>query len=354
MNEGKFPSVIVYADLHEFEGEFPAFYKQEWESRRSADSILKTLSDIGERAVLSETPEDLLGKLNLYSVLPEVSKPVLFHLMEGFRSRNREALLPAVAEMFGFPHTGSDSYAQAVSLDKNLTRMVAASVGIPVADAALIRSRSGSELPEGWEFPGFLKPNGEGSSLGIGERSVLGSKAEFDSGIDSLPEEYFPLLLERYLSGTEYTISVIGSVREGYRVSKAGRLVLREDLKTEEVYGEKTKSKEGMPETLVFDCPPFLEIFLKERSVLLCEELGSSGPARLDWKCDDVGDPFFLEINLTPGLSPFYSTFPICYRQSLGDEKTLFQEIVRIARSEFESSRFLYSKRKRNPILFPK
>ncbi|TGK39363.1 D-alanine--D-alanine ligase [Leptospira gomenensis] len=354
MNQRESPSVIVYADLHEFEGDFPESYKQEWESGRSADSILKTLDDIGERAVLSETPEDLLEKLNLYSGLPEVSKPVLFHLMEGFRSRNREALLPAVAEMFGFPHTGSDAYAQNVSLDKNLTRMIAASVGIPVADASLIRNRSDFPFPEDREFPRFLKPNGEGSSLGIGEGSIVRSRLEFDLRIDSLPEEYFPLLSERYLSGTEYTISVMGSSRGGYRVSNAGRVVLREERKIEEVYGEKTKSKSIMPETLVFDCPSSLETFLKERSVVLCEELGSSGPARLDWKCDDAGEPFFLEINLTPGLSPFYSTFPICYRQSLGDEKTLFQEMIRIARSEFTGARFLYSRRKRSSILFPK
>lgn len=101
-----------------------------------------------------------------------------------------------------------------------------------------------------------------------------------------------------------------------------------------------------MPEALIFDCPSGLEMFLQERSRLLCSFLGTSGPARLDWKLDSLGNPYFLEINLTPGLSPFYSTFPICYRWSLGDEKNLLQEILKIARLDFETDRFLYAKKK--------
>ncbi len=107
-----------------------------------------------------------------------------------------------------------------------------------------------------------------------------------------------------------------------------------------------------MPETLVFDCPKDLEVIIQQQSVLFCESLGTSGPARLDWKLDSLGNPIFLEMNLTPGLSPFYSTFPICYRHSLGDVKNLIQEILKIARLEFETDRFLYSKNKiRNLIL---
>ncbi|AOP36054.1 D-alanine--D-alanine ligase [Leptospira tipperaryensis] len=349
-------TVIVYADLHEFTGEFPDSYKQEWESSASIERILELLNELGEVAELVTTPKDLLEKLNQYSSLGFKDRPVIFHLMEGFRSRNREALVPATAEFFGFPHTGSDAFAQNVSLDKNLTKIFAKSLGIPVAPGFSIEyeTRKNFVLSKEVVFPCFLKPSGEGSSLGIGEKSIVQNEKELRSLTRDLPEEYFPYLVEGYLSGSEYTISVMGSSKSGYRASRAGRLILREDLKVEEVYGEKTKSKSAMPETLVFDCPVERELFLQEQSLSFCKALGTSGPARLDWKCDDAGEPFFLEINLTPGLSPFYSTFPICYRQGLGEEKSLFSEILMIARSEWESPRFLYSKLKTNSILSKK
>ncbi|PJZ54701.1 D-alanine--D-alanine ligase family protein [Leptospira adleri] len=352
MNEGV-PTVLVYADLHEFSGEFPDSYKQEWESAASVEKITELLNELGERVELVATPQSLLEKLNLYSSLRFKNRPVIFHLMEGFRSRNRESLIPAAAELFGFPHTGSDAFAQNVSLDKNLTKIFADSLGIPAAKGFSIsyEDRMNFVSPKEFAFPCFLKPSGEGSSLGIGEGSILWNEMDLRSRLQTLPEEYFPYLAEEYLKGSEYTISVMGSSAFGYRASRPGRLILQDDLKVEEVYGEKTKSKHVMPETLVFDCPAERESFLQEQSLLLCKSLGTSGPVRLDWKCDEAGDPFLLEINLTPGLSPFYSTFPICYRQSLGEEKTLFSEILEIARLEGESPRFLYSKLKTDSIL---
>ncbi|MCG6193840.1 D-alanine--D-alanine ligase [Leptospira sp. FAT2] len=391
-DRNKKPTVLLYADLYEFEGEIPDHYKQEWESKISVDSITKLLSDMDERVELVTTPEELLETLQVYARLDRKERPVLFHLMEGFRSRNRESLIPAAAELFGFPHTGSDGYAQSVSLDKNLTRIFADSIGLPVAPGFLVRSkntmtenlqnvsvadrnspmkkqdlvflkedsflktrrvfsRENAVLPNGVSFPAFVKPAGEGSSLGIGERNIVHDLSELRAFLSANPEEFFPYLVETYLRGTEYTISVMGSETLGYRATGAGRLILQEALKVEEVYGEKTKSKDRMPETLVFDCPSRLETFLQEQSLHLCKSLGTSGAARLDWKLDSSGNPFFLEINLTPGLSPFYSSFPICYRQSLGDEKTLFQEILNIARREFETDRFLYSQKKIRRIL---
>ncbi|OCC28838.1 D-alanine--D-alanine ligase C-terminal domain protein [Leptospira interrogans serovar Canicola] len=108
--------------------------------------------------------------------------------------------------------------------------------------------------------------------------------------------------MEEYLTGNEYTISVIGSATFGYKVSSAGRLILREDLKVEDVYGEKTKSKSIMPETLVFDCPKDLEVIIQQQSVLFCESLGTSGPARLDWKLDSLGNSFFFRNESNPWI----------------------------------------------------
>lgn len=54
------PTVLIYADLHEFEGDFPEVYKQEWESKRSVDAILELLNEVGENVELVVTPDELL------------------------------------------------------------------------------------------------------------------------------------------------------------------------------------------------------------------------------------------------------------------------------------------------------
>ncbi len=63
-----------------------------------------------------------------------------------------------------------------------------------------------------WQKPHFVKPNAEGSGMGISKESSLGS--EFTSSketIIELLEKYQDVLVEEYLPGREFTSGFIGS-----------------------------------------------------------------------------------------------------------------------------------------------
>ena len=58
----------------------------------------------------------------------------VFNIAEGHGiSRSREARVPAVMEMLGIPCTGSDPLTLAVTLDKDCTKRLVASDGVPVS-----------------------------------------------------------------------------------------------------------------------------------------------------------------------------------------------------------------------------
>ena len=59
------------------------------------------------------------------------------------RGRFREAFYPGLFDRLGMPFTGSDAYACALTLDKQLTKLVLAQHGIPVAAGRLVRSAEG-------------------------------------------------------------------------------------------------------------------------------------------------------------------------------------------------------------------
>ena len=63
---------------------------------------------------------------------------LVFNMAEGYGSRSREAHVPAVCEMLGVAYTHSDPLTLAVTLDKELTKRIAASHGIATAPACLI------------------------------------------------------------------------------------------------------------------------------------------------------------------------------------------------------------------------
>ncbi|TGK36603.1 D-alanine--D-alanine ligase [Leptospira andrefontaineae] len=357
------PSVLIVADIQN--PDLDPKDTQEWEDRNSVEEIKRCLEELGEKVEIVEFPSKLLQKLSDYSNLEPQNRPVLFHLVEGFRSRNREALLPGLAEYSGFPHTGSDAYAQILSLDKHLSKLFCVSAGVPTSPWGLVEKDSvedttsvdqnkgqnldsaflGSRLPLESEFPVFFKPRFEGSSLGVGEENLILDSAALDQFIQSKFQEYSSWIYESYLPGEEWTLAVIGSPKYGYKASQVARIGLENS--TEKIYGEITKTKLSMPEKLYFDLDKERSEYIQKNSLELCKLLKTSGAVRLDWKADSEGKPMFLEWNLTPGLSSYYSSFPICYSESFGTYSDLMKELLEIAREEFLTERFHYSKQKK-------
>ena len=55
---------------------------------------------------------------------------IIMNFGEGFLSRNREGIVPALCEIFHLPYTGSDAFAMVLTLDKHITMLYAESLGI--------------------------------------------------------------------------------------------------------------------------------------------------------------------------------------------------------------------------------
>src|SRR3954468_23695666 len=98
---------------------------------------------------------------------------LIFNTAEGRRGRTREAFYPALFDELGFPYTGSDAYTLAITLDKSLTKKILAGYGVPSPRGRFItRASLGGGGLDDFVFPVIVKPNFEGSSKGIGDKSV--------------------------------------------------------------------------------------------------------------------------------------------------------------------------------------
>src|SRR5262249_47409801 len=106
------------------------------------------------------------------------SRPELvFNTAEGRIGRFREAVFPTLYEELGLPYTGSDAWACAVTLDKRLTKIFAAAAGVQTPAARLVRAAE--DLDDlALTPPLIVKPNFEGSSMGIPEAAVVPDAAE--------------------------------------------------------------------------------------------------------------------------------------------------------------------------------
>jgi D-alanine-D-alanine ligase len=297
------------------------------------------LYDLGFKVEIYEPFHDKSKLLDrLASEVKKKQRPytILWNLVEGFYSRNREGYIPNLAEFLGFPYTGSDSYLQCITLDKDLTKSIARSLGISTPNSSICVSKDKiPQIPES-DFPLFVKPNSEGSSLGINKSSIVLNSLELKVTIDQTPDIFFPILLEEYLPGEEYTIGIIGC-KDNVRTLRLCQVQI------EGVYGQDSKSKNYMPEEIIPKDPVNLSL-IPDGTSRLADKLGFFGFGRADWKLDKEGTPRFLEINLTPGLSPFYSSFPISYGDGLESYKEMVKEILNISIVEYEKASRFYGR----------
>jgi D-alanine-D-alanine ligase len=326
--------VILLADIHDSLPDLNSAFKQEWESRESIQFLMDTILKLEYEVILLEPKK---SKLKILDILKDIvgsdsiSDFILFNLVEGFSSRNREGYIPSLAEFFGIPFAGSDAYSQAISLDKNLMKSIVKKLNIPTRSSFLITDIH--DLPFILNYPVFIKPNAEGSSLGISKSNLVHNLKELKVKGSELLENFDSFLIEDYLAGEDLTLGVVGNF-PNYEVTSVAK-VSYPDL----VYSEEIKTKESMPEKLSFSIQKSLEEKIQSDTIKICKKLKVTGYARLDWKCDALGNPFFLELNLTPGLSAYYSSLPICYLETLGNYSDLIKKVLQFGYENYNTNK---------------
>ncbi|MCE9500174.1 MAG: hypothetical protein K8R21_06715, partial [Leptospira sp.] len=336
--------VVILADIYESFSFVNPHLRQEWESFQSIEYLRASVEKSGYKVILIEPAKDkriLLSAIDKYfdplsAFYKKNGNLIFFNLIEGFRSRNRESYVPGFSEFFGFPHTGSDAFAQCISLNKDLTKKMAAESGLPVKQSVVLHDIN--EISQiTFPFPVFAKPADEGSSLGIFDRNVIRNRFQLVEVLTLLFQEFDSVMVEEYIDGPEFTLGIVGN-KGNFQASKVARITY-----PAEIYSHEIKSKEEMIEKLEFgDEFPF-EKEIQSWTICLCEKLRVSGYARADWKFNGSGIPFFLELNLTPGLSFKYSSFPVCYEATFGDYDSMIKRIIDLGFADYHSKRFDYS-----------
>jgi len=260
----------------------------------------------------------------LFGTLTRSRPDIVFNLAEGRGGRNRESIVPAILEYFDIPYTGSDPLTLGASLDKAWGKLLVAQAGVPTPRFFTVGP--GQQLPEGFggiEFPMFVKPNAEGSSKGIRFSSKVTSPGELVAMVGWVQRTYRQTaLIEEYLPGREYSVGLLGNrarltvlptiaVRAGRDVPQAA---LGDDPSQEFIYSYEVKSRNME----AAECPALISEALEARMRALARRVWDvfecRDVARVDFKLDADGEPYFLEVNPLPSLSREWSFLALAGR----------------------------------------
>ena len=291
---------IVYElfDAYPPRPEDPPDAHVEYEPEATLLALEAAIARLGHRPLRLGRPHDLLAA----AAKGDVAVDAALSIAEGYGTRNREAWAPILLEMMGVPQFGSDALTLSLSLDKAWTRAVVAEAGVPVAAGAVVASAAEAEsVAAPGAFPCFVKPRWEGTAKGIGLASRANTRAELVAAVAAVVERYRqPALVEHFLGGPEYTVTVIGNdpPRALPVLQRALEATTRIGVHAVETPG--ASLAHVIPGTL----DAALETQLAGLAIRAYDALACRDFARADFKCDDAGRPVFLEINPLPTFAP--------------------------------------------------
>jgi D-alanine-D-alanine ligase len=220
----------------------------------------------------------------------------------------KELHVPALLDVLGIPYTGAAAPALAACYDKGLVRAVAASLDVPVPLETYVRpGDQGATLPS--VFPALLKPNYGDSSQGITKDAVVRNKGALLDYLDRLRTEFprRPVLVQEYLPGAEYSVSMIGNPDQNLRALPILEVDFsRLDPSLPKILGYESKWEPESPYWTQIkyheaQLPDHIQAQMIEHSARLFERLGCREYARFDFRADANGEVKLLEVNPNPG-----------------------------------------------------
>ncbi|MBN1548889.1 MAG: P1 family peptidase [Syntrophaceae bacterium] len=302
-------------------------------SEDDVDRLLTALRQLGYQVMpveVSGSPHQMIDRLL-------ESKPdLIFNVAEGTDGPMREAIYPAIYTLLGLPFTGGGSSLLLVDLNKRLSEKILDIQGIPVPKGRLITPRK-RKLPENLTYPLIVKPNFEGSGMGIHQESVVHTPEEAGKLIKQLLEIYpNGLCVEEFVSGRELTVPML-------ELWPGHLLEIVEHVFTGEagynIYDYERKKSGESEGTVQVISPP--ELTLQERDnvlavadkvfrVMSCPDFG-----RVDIRLHENGTPYFIEINALPRLQPDASMIISAKAKGL-DYEEVVDLIVRSAARRYD------------------
>jgi len=275
-------------------------------SKKSAQSVINSLKRLGYDVFPVELTPELPEKVK------EIAPDVAFIVLHG--SPGEDGTVQGMFDVMGIPYTGCDTLSSAVSIDKDFTKRILKTYGIPVpAGVTLFK---GDDVPKFLEFPCVVKPAKAGSSVGV---CIVKSEGELEGALQKAFSYDDKVLIEEYLSGREITVGVLN----GKALPPVEVIPANEFYDYESKYSS-DQTRYEVPAKL----PENLRKRLREISEKVFKILGCRGAIRIDFKLNEFGSPFVLEVNTIPGLTE-RSLLPKAARAAGYTFDQLMEEILR-------------------------
>lgn len=246
------------------------------------------------KATLSGIPPAYEKRSSIISILSGVIstlKDVDLYFLALHGVPGEDGSIQAFLDLAGLRYTGGGMKGSAVAMDKDLSKRLFRFAGIPTPDWYLVSSPA--SVPEAaLEYPVVVKPNNQGSTIGL---TVVNEPGLLKDAIDEAFRYDVEVIVEQYVEGREFTVGILDD-----RPLSVGEIIpqLGKVFNYESKY-QKGGALEIFPARLEEDRTAHLkELALKAHTALKIRSY-----SRVDFMMDPKGRFWCLEVNTLPGMT---------------------------------------------------
>lgn len=238
---------------------------------------------------------------NLVPALEREKPDVVFIALHG--RYGEDGCLQGLLEIMGIPYVGSGVLASALAMDKVMSKKLFRLEGLACPRELVVKKQEidGGDTAEFIErvketfgFPAILKPNREGSTIGL---TLVKEPDQLPDALVRAFEYDSEALVEEYIRGTEITVGVLGN-REPWA------LPVLEIVSATGLYDYEAKYTKGMSEHIIPARISDSAYRAAQRAAVKAHTaLGCRGMSRADFIVGPGDRPCILEVNTIPGMT---------------------------------------------------
>jgi D-alanine-D-alanine ligase len=238
---------------------------------------------------------------NAINQLQDMKADRVFNILHG--RGGEDGQLQAVMDTLGIIYTGSDVCASALAMNKLLTKRVLRGSGLPTPEFQVLNSKEDCKrLLDELGLPVFVKPNLEGSSIGM----TAVTKAEGLIPAWEKARQFGEVFAEKWVMGSEYTAGFLGN--------EVLPLIKLETPR--EFYDYEAKY---FSDDTIYTCPCGLDqetnSIINDLVTQTIKVTGVKHWGRVDIMLDEDKQPHIIEINTVPGMTD-HSLVPMAAKQA--------------------------------------
>jgi D-alanine-D-alanine ligase len=253
----------------------------------SGKACAKALTELGFDVTSLDAKDDFIEKLIK-------NKPdKVFNALHG--RFGEDGSIQGLLEHLKIPYTHSGILSSAIAMDKLISKKIFKDAKINSPEYLVIKNLEDFKNSN-INYPCVIKPNNEGSSVGVYIFNEL--KKSNEDTVVSLLKKYNFLILEKYIPGREIQVAVMGSKALG----AIEIIPTRSFYDYEAKYSSSAKTKHVIPVSMnEVDYKKILDTALQAHNTLGCR-----GVTRSDFRyneSDKVNKIYILEVNTQPGMT---------------------------------------------------